>query len=233
MSPTVAGLGKDWRDAYIKEARIVASLRHPAIVEIFDIVEAEDDIYLVFEFVRGQTVHQLIAEQGPLSLGRSADILRPICRALAFAHGRKLVHRDLKPMNIMVADDGSSKLMDFGIARVLPGGDPTRTETVRGTPLYMAPESWQGVLRIESDVFSLGVCLYEMITGDLPFKAGAATPSNSRFDPPSSRVRGLPAAIDELLARALEPDPDKRIGSALDFLRRLEAACGSGSRTPV
>jgi len=236
VSATMAAQGEEWREAYLKEARIVASLHHPAIVEIFDIVQDDLDIYLVFEFVRGVTVHELLAEKGPLSLARAAEILRPICQALSFAHKRRLVHRDLKPMNIMVTDEGA-KLMDFGIARTLTTSpDATQTQTVRGTPIYMAPEAWEGVVRVESDIYSLGICLYEMVTGALPFGGPAGPrvmPSADAFEPPSAKIAGLPALLDQLLLCALDPEPTKRIRSAVDFLRRLEACSGAGAKTPV
>src|SRR6185436_2838825 len=108
MSETIGSQSEKWRQSYIQEARIVASLRHPSIVDIYDIVEQNRNLYLIFEFVRGRTIHQLLSE-GRLSLERAIHILQPVCEALEFAHSRDLVHRDLKPMNIMLTEDGRAK----------------------------------------------------------------------------------------------------------------------------
>jgi len=228
MSDTVAGLGEAQRRKFIQEARTVASLHHRGIVDIYDILEEQDAVYLVFEFVRGKTAHELLGSQGRLKLSQAISILRPVCKALEFAHSKGFVHRDIKPMNIIVEEDGEAKLMDFGIARLLtgPDGKPDiqKTQTVLGTPVYMAPECWQGVVRKESDVYSLGVTLYELVTGALPFKIPTDWGAHRTVEPASRTTPSLPAALDAVLERALDPDPDKRIRSAADFLARLEAA---------
>jgi len=226
MSDTAAGLGEAQRAKFIQEARLLAAVHHPGIVDIYDILEQDDAIYLIFEFIRGKTAHELLESEGRFPLARAVNVLRPICEALDFAHGRSLVHRDLKPMNIMIQDDGRARLMDFGIARLVagPDGKPdfARTQTVLGTPVYMAPECWQGVVRKESDIYSLGVTLYELLTGSLPFSG--PTEATKPFQPAGAKVAGLPAAVDELLRRALDPDPGRRVKSAGEFFSRLETA---------
>ena len=225
MSDTVGAMGEKARANYIREARMVASLRHPSIVDIYDIVEQDNALYLVFEFVTGKTAHELLQQEGRMSVARALSILRPVCEALELAHSKGLVHRDLKPANIMVTESGTAKLMDFGIARLVVGEDGKpdmrRTQTVLGTPLYMAPECWEGVVRRESDIYSLGVTLYELLTASLPFKS---ITRNNEYTPPSLKVSALPAKIDTVIAAALEHDPERRIRTAGDFLSRLDAA---------
>ncbi|MBI4422380.1 MAG: protein kinase [Elusimicrobia bacterium] len=244
MSTHLAEVGAQGRDLMIQEARTVAALHHPAIVDVYEIIEDGEALYLVFEFIRGKTVQQMLAESRRLSLERCVEILKPVCQALDFAHSRGVVHRDLKPSNIMVTEQGYPKLMDFGIARRLADGragaagaapapapaaanglDFVRTRTIVGTPLYMAPETEQGIVCKESDVFSLGVCLYEMATGERPFAEPATAFQKIQMDflKPSARVPALGPAFDEVVLAALQPSPEKRLHSAKDFLQRLRA----------
>lgn len=256
LSTRLADVGSQGKDLMLQEARTVAALHHPAIVDVFEIIEEGDTLYLVFEFVSGKTVQHMLAEQRKLSLDRTIEILKPVCQALDFAHSRGVVHRDLKPSNIMVTDDGYPKLMDFGIARSMadripqeaieaqaalkgspgpagpgasaaPNGlDFVRTRTIVGTPLYMAPEMEQGIVCKESDVYSLGVCVYEMITGDRPFMEPATAFQKMQMDflKPSLRVPELPGAVDDVITAALQGAPESRLHSTKEFLDRLKAA---------
>ena len=216
---------EDARRRFLSEARTVAALHHPGIVDIHAIVEDGADVYLVFEFVEGRTLADILAERGRLSLREAKAIVGQVCRALDFAHRRGVVHRDLKPANIMVAADGTVKLMDFGISRpadaLAPGSTALQAESRTGTPDYMAPEQRFGAVRPESDVFSLGACLYEMTTGRRPFPAGQAIPAG-QFTKASALQDDLPAALDVFFEAALHPDPERRIRSARDFWALLE-----------
>ncbi|MBI5202564.1 MAG: protein kinase [Elusimicrobia bacterium] len=214
------------RERFLKEARTVAGLQHPNIVQIFEIAEDGMDAYLVFEYVDGETLHDRRKRLGRFAFADAVKALRPICEAIEFAHGRGLTHRDLKPANVMIDSEDRVKVMDFGIARQAKDAlaKSTSTQTVVGTPLYMAPEQEAGVVRPESDLYSLGACLYEMLTGNRPFPAQATTESKkAKSYTRPSRVTPLPPEVDALIDDALEPDPEKRIRTALEFAARLKA----------
>ena len=218
----------------LDEARTVAALHHPHIVDIHSVVADDRGLYLVFEFLSGRTVDGLVAEKGRLSLAEARALLKPVCSALDFAHGRGVVHRDLKPSNIMITDGGVVKVMDFGISRRVKETWQTLagrrrgyevTQTVAGTPSYMAPEQEDGVVRQESDIYSLGTCLYEMTTGRRPYPPPASRTQKTAADyiKPSALEPSLPRSFDMLIDGALHPDPERRIRSAADFWALLEA----------
>ncbi len=222
------------KEHLLNEARTVAALHHPHIVDIHSIVTDVGGLALVFEFIAGQTVDEIIAQKKRLALGEAKAILKPVCSALQFAHDRRVVHRDLKPSIIMITNQGVVKVMDFGISRRVQDGLPAAmdgrrgwalTASVVGTPDYMAPEQEEGLVRPESDIFSLGACLYEMVTGTRPFPVPASRVQKiiGDYALPSSLEPSLPRSLDVLVAGALHPDPDKRIHSASDFWALLEA----------
>ncbi|MBI5208800.1 MAG: protein kinase [Elusimicrobia bacterium] len=216
------------KERFLQEARMVAALHHPNIVEIFSIVEDGVDLYLVFEFASGKTLAALLEERGTLPLEQARHILKHSCAAVEYAHRHKIIHRDIKPSNIMVTDDGSCKVMDFGVARQAKDAmTKTMTNTVVGTPPYMAPELEQGTVRPESDVYALGIVFYEMLTGELPFAGQGAgmllNKLNGRFAPLSSTGKdGFPPGLDGVMAKVLSPDPDKRYRNAPEFLAAVE-----------
>ncbi|MFA5137876.1 MAG: protein kinase [Elusimicrobiota bacterium] len=197
------------RERFLAEAKTVAKLRHPHLVEIFSIEEEGDELYLIFEYVRGRSLSQMLREEGPLPLAQAKDLFKGVCAALEYAHGMNVVHRDLKPSNIMVDGQGAAKVMDFGVARQAQEalGRLALTQTVCGTPHYMAPEQEKGYVGRETDVYALGVCLHEVLTGKLPAQGG-----------------DVPPAVNDLLARALEPVPEKRLRTAREFWEALEKA---------
>lgn len=215
------------RSRFLQEARIVAQLHHPNIVEIHTIVSEGTDLYLVFEYVEGHTIDQILQRKGRLSVPEAQWVLHGVAKALDYSHKHGVVHRDLKPSNIMMESDGTVKVMDFGIARQAKDimAKSTMTGTVAGTPQYMAPEQEEGVVRPESDVFSMGAMLYEMVTGQRPYPAAATTASkiNKRYEKPSRLAADLPPALEELIIQCLEPDPEKRPRSAAEFRARLDA----------
>ncbi|UPT73810.1 MAG: protein kinase [Elusimicrobiota bacterium] len=216
------------KKALVEEATTVAELSHPSIVDIHAVEQDEAGVYLVFERLEGRTLDEVIAEKKAMPLSEVKKVLGPVCAALVYAHDHDVVHRDLKPGNVMLTDSGGVKVLDFGISRhaALRGGTKAATtQTVVGTPHYMAPEQEYGVIRRENDVFSLGAVLYEMITGVRPFDGATPAKLAKSYLRPSTRVPGLSAELDALIDGALEPDPDKRIATPAAFWSRLDAIC--------
>jgi serine/threonine-protein kinase len=226
------------RKRFQREARAVARLHHPAIVQVFDWVESGDGDWIVMELVQGRSLRQLLHE-GPLAPGRAARLARDILVGLAVAHAGGIVHRDLKAENVMVAADSSpgkveqAKILDFGLAkRVDPGNSETRLSTeggLVGTLSAMAPEQVRGAeVGPRSDLFALGSLLYEMVTGVTPFRGDSAAEILQRictWDPPPARsvAPAVSEALSAFIAHLLEKDPRKRPHSAEDALAELDA----------
>lgn len=217
------------RDRFITEARTVAALHHPNIVDIYSIVEDAADVYLVFEYVKGRTLAELIREQGPLPFEAARRIIQCACEGVDYAHRHKVIHRDIKPSNIMIGEGGVAKVMDFGVARQTKESmsHGTMTHSLVGTPPYMAPEQEQGEVRAESDVFGLGVVFYEMLSGRLPFQgqgAGMLLNKIKGVFTPISEILGpkTPPGLDVFFAKALNADPGKRYRGPAEFLLGLD-----------
>ncbi|MEK9144662.1 MAG: serine/threonine-protein kinase, partial [Elusimicrobiota bacterium] len=211
-------------EMFLSEARLVAGLKHPNVVEIHSVLRENAQIYLVFEFVSGEPLNAILSRARRLSIEQVKGLARQIAPALDYAHSRKVIHRDLKPANIMVARDGRVKVMDFGIAHQarLTAAKLTRAESW-GTPPYMAPEQELGSVAKESDLYAFAVCLYEMLTGALPFGGPnfLAQKTEMRFAPPSRA--GLPPGLDSFMQRALQAEPGRRFHSAAELLAALES----------
>lgn len=224
------------RERFLKEAQMVASLHHPHIVDIYTIIRDAKDTYLVFEYVAGMTLHDLLNESPGrrLPLDRALEILRQIGEAVDHAHARRVIHRDMKPSNVMLADEGWVKVMDFGIARQVMDSLMTTTNTIVGTPVYMAPEQAKGQVAKESDVFALGITLYEILTGTLPFKGPTEMRDKmeGRFVVPSALVPSLGTGIDEVVRKALAPLPGDRYGNCA-ALYQAAIRSRDDSLTPV
>ena len=202
-----------------REARHAASVSHPRLVTVFDSGIDRGTPFLVMELAAGRTLRQVLDEAGPLPAGQAVAVAAAVCEGLEAAHAAGLVHRDIKPANIMLAG-GEVKILDFGIARADGTAARTTTGTVLGTPAYLSPEQAAGhPAGPQSDLYSLGCVLFEMLTGSPPFTAESQVALAYRQvhddpGPPSARRPGLPASLDQLTARLLAKDPAARPASA-------------------
>jgi eukaryotic-like serine/threonine-protein kinase len=210
---------------FIREARSTARLSHPGVVAVFDQGADDGHVYLAMEYVEGRTLRDLIDEGGPLTPRQAFDILEPVLAALAAAHAAGIVHRDVKPENVLLAEDGRVKVADFGLARAVSSvSSVTRsTGVLIGTVAYLSPEQVvRGVADARSDVYATGILMYEMLTGGPPHAgetplAVAYQHVHADVPPPSSRAEGLPAAVDALVDHATRRDPDQRPADAGAF----------------
>jgi predicted Ser/Thr protein kinase len=221
---------QDFVERFKREARSVAQLQHPNIVTVIDRGEQGGRQYIVFEYVEGENLKELVVRKGRLEVREALDIAIEIARALGFAHEHGLVHRDVKPQNVLLNGDGRAKVTDFGIARSLDVEQGvTQTGTVLGTSNYIAPEQASGKhVDRHSDVYSLGVVLYEMLTGEVPFpgESFVAVALKHVNEPPPSVLdarRGIPPRVAEAVERALEKDPESRFPTMEAFAAELEA----------
>ncbi len=210
------------------EARAAGSLNHPNIVTIYDIGRSGDLAYMAMEFLEGRELKDIIAGH-ELTADRALDIAAQIADGLAYAHEHDVVHRDIKPANIMILRGDRAKITDFGIARMRSADVRTQTGVVLGSPRYLSPEQVLGKrCDARADTFSLGVILYEMITGQVPFN-GIDVNSlmfqivNFNAPPPSSINAGLPAMLDLIVAKALAKSPDERYATIAELAADLRA----------
>jgi serine/threonine-protein kinase len=209
------------------EARHAASLSHPGIAAVYDYGEVDGSAYLVMELVPGQPLSSIIAERGPLSAAEVVPLLQQAAMALQAAHAAGLVHRDVKPGNLLVTPDGQVKITDFGIARAGGQAPLTRTGEVMGTAQYLAPEQAMGrTATASSDVYSLGVVAYEALAGRRPFDADnpVAVAMSQVNDAPPSLPPTVPPAVAAVVLQALAKDPDERPHTASDLADSLGRA---------
>ena len=211
------------RVRFRREAQAAAGFSHPNIVDIYDVGEVAGTPYFVMEYVRGQTLKAIIDEEGPFHPDDVASLLQQVCSALDYAHERGYVHRDVKPQNILVDNDGHAIVVDFGIAKSVSDDNLTEAGDGLGTVHYLSPEQASGLMATPaSDVYSAGVVAYEMLTKHVPFDAPtpvgvAVMHVQDEPPPPSAFLASIPPAIDAIIQRALAKDPTKRFPSAGAF----------------
>jgi len=221
---------EEYVERFRREARAVARLSHPNIVTVIDRGEENGQEFIVFEYVDGQNLKALVNARGAIPVETAVALGHQIARALAFAHEQGLVHRDVKPQNVLLNGDGRAKVTDFGIARSMDvKHGMTQTGAVLGTSDYIAPEQAQGHgVNARTDVYSLGVVLYELLTGEVPFPGEnfvAVAMRHINEPPPSARAlrRDVPPRLDAALQRAMAKDPADRYPSMDAFCAELEA----------
>jgi serine/threonine protein kinase len=225
---------KGFLGRFQREARAMAALNHPNIVGVYDFDIFEEMYYIAMEYVSGGTLKDLIEsmsdQEESLPLSVSTRVVLEVADALAYAHGRGMVHRDIKPGNIMLTEDGRAVLTDFGIAKILSGPTFTATGAMVGTPAYMSPEQGLGKPGDErSDLYALGVLFYQMATGRLPYDADTPLAVilkhvNEPVPTPTDLNNDIPAAIQSVIVKAMAKDPEERYQSANEMIQKLQEA---------
>ena len=219
----------------LREPRLLAALDHPNIVSITT-AEKEDDIFfIVMEYVNGDTLENIISHDGALDTARVVNYTRQIATAIDHAHRQGVIHRDLRPPNVLVSNSGTLKVADFGTSRFLEIA--AHGTTVIGSPPYMAPEQFEGKAVFASDLYSLGITMYQMLTGSLPYETPAPTDldkliSGELVRPPRLENPGVPKPINDIVMTALAPTLSARYQRASELIADLELSYGPQNRPP-
>jgi len=235
-----AVLDAEARERFLREARSVARLQHPNIITIFEMGEMEQVPFIAMEFLEGESLADAAQIGRPAGVGAKLRVVEQLCRGLGYAHGRGVVHRDVKPTNIFLLPDGTAKVLDFGVAWLEGGTFATRTGMLLGTPAYMAPEQFSGgEVDHRVDMWALGVILYEMLTGERPFDADTV-PSliykivHTTVPPIDAVAHGVPETVIQVVTRTMQKDPKLRYADLDEMARAVRAALdGSGVMAEV
>jgi beta-lactam-binding protein with PASTA domain len=220
---------QEFVERFRREASSAAALSHPNIVAIFDRGEWNGTYYIAMEYVAGRSLKTVVREQGALDPAAAIDIVTQILRAARFAHKRGVIHRDLKPHNVIIDEEGRARVTDFGIAKA-GASDMTLTGSIMGTAQYLSPEQAQGhAVSGRSDLYAVGIILYELLTGSVPFDGETAVAiafKQVSAEPrtPSELQPGVPGALDAVVLRALAKDPAQRFADADEFIAALQQA---------
>jgi eukaryotic-like serine/threonine-protein kinase len=224
-------------ERFRREASSAAGLQHQHVVAVYDRGEYDGTYYIAMEYLEGRSLKTIVQQEAPLELDRAIDLIIQVLRAARFAHRRGIIHRDLKPHNVIVDDNGRAKVTDFGIARA-GASDMTQTGSIMGTAQYLSPEQAQGhAVSAASDIYSIGIMLYELLTGRVPFDGESAVTValkqvNERPVPPSALNPAVTPELEEVVMRALEKDPARRFPDADAFISALQAT-RDGTATAV
>jgi serine/threonine-protein kinase len=210
------------------EPRIMAALKHPNIVELITVEKKDDTFFMVLEYVDGDSLDKVIRRERTLAPSRALEIAIDVCTAIAFAHSHQVLHRDLRPANILLTRQGVAKVTDFGTSRFLELQKEDFARTRIGSPPYMAPEHFRGRAVFQSDLWSLGITAYEMLTGTVPFYDAdpvkiAQAFQNTPIVPPHLRNNAVPKPLSEVIMKALAVNLGDRYLSAQEFLKALKA----------
>jgi eukaryotic-like serine/threonine-protein kinase len=218
----------------LREPRLLASVSHPNIVAITTAEKQDNVFFIVMEYVQGETLENIITLRGALEITRALDFTCQICNAVDHAHRQGVIHRDLRPANVLIGEHDMLKVADFGTSRFLEIA--AHGTTVIGSPPYMAPEQFHGKAVFASDLYSLGVTMYQMLTGTLPYEMPAPADleklmSGELVSPPRLRNPSIPKAISDIVMKAMSPETNTRYQRASDLLDDVIAARNS-TRTP-
>ena len=223
-----------------QELILARKVTHRNVIRIFDLGQADGIKFITMEFVEGRDLKSLLTEKGKLAAAEAVGIMQQVCLALEAAHQEGVVHRDLKPQNVMVEEaTGRVLVMDFGIARSIEQGGMTQTGALIGTPEYMSPEQVRGKeADARSDIFTLGIILYELLTGLMPYKAETALASmykrtQERALPPIALNPEVPGFLSDLVSKCLEPEPQRRFQSTREIIHEFEAWRGGAERSAL
>jgi serine/threonine protein kinase len=221
---------------FFNEARIQASFHHPNIVTLYDFIEERGQLYIVMEYVDGETLERRMERAGRLPAPEAVVFFRSVVAAIRHLHSHGVIHRDIKPNNIKINSRGEVKLLDFGIARNMESTKLTTEGKLAGTLPYLAPEQIEtGASDERTDIWELGVLLYEMVCGNTPFRGASFEELcvrivRGQYPPPSSVTSGAPRPVEEIIARCLKKDPGQRYQSAEHLLHALDKLSGGGAR---
>ncbi|HEV3478687.1 MAG TPA: serine/threonine-protein kinase [Gaiellaceae bacterium] len=222
-----------FQERFFREARMAASLSHPNLVAVYDVGEEDGLPYIVMEYVAGETLAELMAREGPMPPDRAVDLLLQLCAGLEHAHAAGLVHRDIKPQNLLVRGDGVVKIGDFGIARTLQATQLTQVGTVLGTAAYLAPEQASGEpVTAAADIYSLGAVAYELLSGRTPYQFQTLTELVVKQQEPPPPLQQAPE-LDAVVRRCLAYKPEDRPQSAALLARELAAASPEPPTEPL
>ncbi len=218
---------EDFINKFRHEAKAVARITHPNVVSIYDIVESEDSLYLVMEYIEGKDLKTVIKDRGKLSIVEALDIANQVTAGVEVAHNNNIIHCDIKPHNILLTENNQIKVTDFGIARAVSTSTMTITDTIMGSAHYFSPEQAQGKeINTYSDIYSIGVVLYEMISGEVPFKGDSPISvalKHIQNDPEElkSVMPSVPEQVNDLVMKTLSKEPEDRFSNASEFREEL------------